>query len=306
MIHYERKDMILACFTILSYRAVDSTIKCINSLLKLVHISDCKIIVYDNASPDDSYKMLCEKYKHKSNIILQRNDINEGFSVGTNKAYSIAKSYNPKYIIALNNDVIISQRDFLDLLNNNYESSHAYIIGPDVYSPVRNIHQSPLYDHMVSHNEIDCEIKKCENILQNIDHYYLFRLRKYYSHKIIRHMNYSLIEYIRKVCGRPTHDLYKYDDYKYPVISGSCIIATKPFIDAEDKLLTPETKFYGEEILLTYRCIKLNYKIRYCGELHIIHYHGVSSGRAGKPSKQQIIDENKKLIEAYNFVNKII
>ncbi len=104
---------------ILSYNTSDLTKDCLNSVvnsLKNTHLTS-EIIVIDNASSDDSVKMLkgfVEDTNHK-NIHLKMifNEENAGFTKGNNQGVKVAKG---KYILLLNSDAVIEDVDFAKLL----------------------------------------------------------------------------------------------------------------------------------------------------------------------------------------------
>ena len=92
-------------FNVLHYNSFKATSMCVDSLLGLNNIMDSKILIFDNNSNNDSFKQLEERYKKYENVILFHNENNDGFSKGMNKAYQMAKAYDPQFIICLNNDI---------------------------------------------------------------------------------------------------------------------------------------------------------------------------------------------------------
>ena len=61
---------------------------------------------------------------------------------------------------------------------------------------------------------------------------------------------------------------------------GACLIATPLFLEKENKVFEPETKFYYEEYIMALRCLKKHYLIVYDPILKVIH----ESGKATKKS----------------------
>ena len=57
-------------FVILQYMASDETIECIYSIRDHVGVDDYKIIVVDNASPDDSYEKVKNIFGQDQDVIL--------------------------------------------------------------------------------------------------------------------------------------------------------------------------------------------------------------------------------------------
>lgn len=66
-------------FIVLHYKAVESTIKCIDSILKLnSKDNELNIVVVDNGSNDESFEILKNKYQDKIDLIKLNKGI--GFS----------------------------------------------------------------------------------------------------------------------------------------------------------------------------------------------------------------------------------
>lgn len=104
---------------ILSYNTQELTKRCLDLLVKSLEPSSLRseIIVVDNASSDDSVKMLQEyRRMHVSssiNLSVIENKNNVGFTKGNNQAIKVALG---KYILLLNSDAMIESVDFQKLL----------------------------------------------------------------------------------------------------------------------------------------------------------------------------------------------
>ena len=131
-------------FIILHYQAIEMTIKCINSLYEIFDMSENFIVVVDNASPNKSGNELVNKYIN-NNIKIIISPENLGFAKGNNIGYSYCtKELDFDFLIIMNNDIIISQKDFIEKIYKLYEQNHFDILGPDIYNPNLNYHQNPL------------------------------------------------------------------------------------------------------------------------------------------------------------------
>src|SRR4051794_14015753 len=109
------KNKITVGFIILHYVSIEETIQCINSILKLKTNEPYKIIIVDNASPNNSGIILKEKYDKSENIEVLLLDSNIGFSKANNYAaqYCLDK-YDVQFLVVTNNDVIFIQNDFVN------------------------------------------------------------------------------------------------------------------------------------------------------------------------------------------------
>lgn len=298
--------MINVCFIVLHYQSYQATTMCVDSLLKLEGIESCLIIILDNGSPNDSYELLKNKYQNELLVKLLHNDENLGFSGGNNKLYKEAKNYNPQFIVALNNDVEIRQKDFIRRLFKIYSTHKAYVIGPDIYCPKAQEHQSPLYKDLPSKKDVEELIANRKEEIANIDQAIdLYRHREK-TWKIRKYLPYWAIE-LRKLFK---HDkinlLYKQKFIDNPVLQGSCLIFSHLFIENEEVLFTPDTGFYGEELMLGLRCKMLGYNMLYAKNISVIHWHGISSGFKNTPSKRDLIIKNQRLINAYSMYVDLI
>ena len=274
---------------------------CVDSLLKLKGIESCLIIILDNGSPNDSFGLLKNRYNNNSIIKLLHSNKNLGFSGGNNRLYCKAKSFNPKFIIALNNDVEIRQSDFIYRLKKIYADHKAYVIGPDVYCPRGQEHQSPLYRQLPSKEDVENLINGSKFELAHIDQAISLYQHSAKTWKIRKHIPYWLIELRKRLKHENINLLYKQKFIINPILQGSCIIVTSLFINNEDLIFTPDTGFYCEELILALRCKFLGYNTLYAGDLKVLHWHGISSGFQSVPSRKNLILKNQRLIKAYSM-----
>ena len=111
----------MVAFIILHYMALEETIACVESILNNV-LGEKKIVVVDNASPNGSIVGLREKYeKHPDVDVLETGD-NLGFAKGNNFGYKFAvEKYSPSFIVVMNNDMEITQKEFISGIYRSYE-----------------------------------------------------------------------------------------------------------------------------------------------------------------------------------------
>jgi GT2 family glycosyltransferase len=105
------------CIIIVNYNNLGDTLECLESLGK-VDYSNKKIILVDNNS---SEKITLEHIKPNSGVTLVSNDSNLGFTGGNNIGMEIARRFDPKYFLLLNNDTTV-RKDFLRNLVNAMEN----------------------------------------------------------------------------------------------------------------------------------------------------------------------------------------
>lgn len=90
-------------FITVCYNGYKDTCKLIDTLLEYIHNIRYEIIVVDNASTDNSYPMLMERYHPVVKII--RSETNLGFAGGNNIGISRASG---RYLFFINNDTYIN------------------------------------------------------------------------------------------------------------------------------------------------------------------------------------------------------
>lgn len=102
---------------ICNFNKVDDLDKCITSIMESIY-QDIDIYVVDNASVDDSLKLLNEKYSDKVTIIANKENLggSGGFNSGLRKALQV----DYKYLMCVDNDAMLDEnaiknlKEFLD------------------------------------------------------------------------------------------------------------------------------------------------------------------------------------------------
>lgn len=119
-------------FVILHYLTIEDTTNCIESIRNKCCNYEYKIIVIDNASPNNSGKTLEKLYKKDKDIKVIINKENLGFAKGNNIGFKIAKQEGADFIILCNNDTELIQENFLELIIQEYEKSSFAVLGPKI------------------------------------------------------------------------------------------------------------------------------------------------------------------------------
>jgi GT2 family glycosyltransferase len=107
------------CIIITNYNGKEVLRNCLSSLFKLTDYPNYKVIVVDNGSTDSSVEFVKKNFKKVDVLAL---DKNYGFSKESNigVAYCI-KRYKPKYLVILNNDIVIIEKNWLSKLVKSAE-----------------------------------------------------------------------------------------------------------------------------------------------------------------------------------------
>lgn len=248
-------------FILLNYNNFIDTNECITSLLNNISYKKYYIIVVDNCSVDKSNKLLEKKYNKLENIIILNNNDNLGFSKGNNIGFIYAKyELKSDFICLLNNDTIVNQKNFIDLIIEKYNNYKFGVLGPDIISTQNNESTNP-------------QSERGKTIFDfNI---YIFKLRIYLL------LNYLFIDKLFKIllynAKKKLFKIHKniiYKTERFNVqLHGACLIFSPLYIKEYDGLLE-KTFMYMEEDILYAMCKKNGIKIMYTPHLIVYHKEG--------------------------------
>lgn len=268
-------------YLVLHYKHTDVTEQCIDSLLKIV-LPDANIVVVDNASHNGSYEKLCEQYKQYKYIHFLHNSENLGYAAGNNVGFRYAKDVlGANWIVLLNNDVTIEQKDFQKILLSEYEQYHFYIAGPDIVT-LDGGSQNPFLP--------TCPAKK--DIIKKLIHDYV----------VLALMKVGLQQKIKKALHYDgsifqTNDIQTKRDF-HGVLHGSCIIFSPDYV-REFNGLYGGTFLYCEEEILCYILNILHKPYSYLKSLKVTHRHSVSMKREVRDEEQRKMQEISRRIVSY-------
>ena len=275
-------------FVVLHYLAYEMTKKCVDTLLDNFDKvdNDIKIIIVDNASPNNSGELLALEYQLNSNVTLIKSDTNLGFARGNNLGYKYAvETYSPTFVVVMNNDVLIVQEDFLIKIKEIYGRTNFGVLGPDIYCPLKGIHQSPSRIIGLTKDELLAIRKKRVN-----DNYKLILKRLFRSPNKI-----------------PT---YKNSDYKIeldnPVLHGACYIFSSLFINKRKECFCNRTFLYLEEDILHYECLQEGIKMVYSPEISVNHLEDVSTKLAYQDEIKRRKNKNTQVIKSIDVLLSIM
>lgn len=261
-------------FIILHYQNIDDTVNCIKSIKKLNNLNKFlfEVIIVDNKSPNNSGKVLEEKYANDNNIKTILLDKNYGFSKANNIAYQDALNYNPDIIMVLNNDILFEDITFLDKLSKIYNSSEKYdVIGPDIIN-INGDHQNPISD----------KVTPLKKAYKNMIYETIFalamdvpKIRKILLDKRKKREKKWFKAYYNK---KNNIDININDFVPF----GAFIIYMNEWIKNEKVAFVSDTFMYEEEEMLNLYIKQKKYKILYAEELKVRHLEGQSTQKSNK------------------------
>lgn len=269
----------MICFIILHYQAIDETINCLESIRSFVK-EEKKIIIVDNASPNNSGKFLYDNYSHEEDILILLQTENLGFARGNNVGYSEAKKYNPQYIVVLNSDTLLTQDNFMELLDKAYNEYNFDVLGPDIYSTKLNIHQNP----------------------QRQDNYKLSDLKRIRNKLIIKNIFKKLLRikyFFVKTPNESSNDNTQFSEVQIgKVLHGSFYIFSLNFIEKYDKCFYDKTFMYFESAILHYIGMKENMVFLYYPYIKVIHHEDASTDMTFNEQYKKSCFVNKWMLDS--------
>ena len=159
-------------------------------------------------------------------------------------------------------------------LDESYCNHFCHVLGPDIIRRATGEHQNPMAQRIRTKKEAK------RTVMLNR------RALKYYSLLYpFLYLN-SRREEKKQLHIKKGRKMYYQSAQQNIVPFGACLIFTPKFVTTEEVAFWPETKFYYEEYLLTYRCKKKGYIIIYDPELKVIHESGMATKRILKMKKK--------------------
>ncbi len=251
-------------FSILHYQAFEMTCECVEALMCLETEQDVKIsiVIVDNNSPNESGQALKEKYASTENIYVIEAHSNLGFAKGNNLGYDYAKhNLNPTLIVVINNDVIIDQCDFLDVLI--CKTGKTDVLAPDIVN-LHGIHQNPMRQEPMSDKEINLLL------LYGTINKAIMRV------PVVSRIFLSIIKLVRNKKNEEKNESWKSEQSDI-VPHGSAVVFCEKYIANEDNAFIPDTFMFCEEDILYDYLKEKGYKILYTPTLRVTHYEDVST-----------------------------
>ena len=253
----------LFSFVILHYRAVDETKKCVESIINTQLNANYHIVIVDNNSPDNTGDQLDLLYKNVENITIIHNEKNEGFARGNNVGFKYSKYVlKADFIILQNNDTQILQKNFQELVLNEYNSSRFAVLGPYIKTPNPPFNSNPGAD----------KIPDERKIRKRLFHH---RLLLYFNYLYIDSLLLKIFQLFPSVESAPNIDITKNKKYN-TTLHGSFLVFSPDYIKLFDGL-NERTFLFGEEELLFMRIIKNNLKSVYLPDVVIFHQEDAST-----------------------------
>lgn len=271
----------MTVFVILHYRAIAATRTCVERIRALEGVSH--IVIVDNASPDGTGRLLAEEYAGEAQVTVLLNEENAGFARGNNLGIEWAvRNLSADFVVALNNDVEIWQKDFAVRIEEIYKEHPFDVLGPDIVSVFSGIHQNPKSLH-------GCTLESVRRKRANV---------KRSSNPILLLLSSGEKNSpaIWKRAQRRQRAKQKIDS-SVPaegiVLHGSCVIFSGRYLKGHTEPFYPKTYMYYEMEILEWRCRQEGSVVRYDPSIFVLHYQYVAS----KQEYKSIVKRSKFVID---------
>lgn len=297
----QNRQQIEIGFIILHYLSIEDTISCVNSILALDSSDSMMIYVVDNASPNQSGFMLKEQFAQYINVHLLLLDQNYGFSHANNVALRMMlEQYEPQYVVTANNDVVFSQSDLLQKLNQEYKISQFFVLGPNVQTSSGR-RQSPISLKPRTKEEVSKLIRNISLQIKLIDLFLLYYDFLYYWKKI-RRIAFKKFNFEKAKENKINKEIKQYN----VCLCGTCLVFSKDYLSYYSQLFYPETFFYHEEDILFYKLNKNQQLSVYTPDISVIHNNAVATKMAFKKRKERMLFQLKNNLSSLKIYHDFI
>ena len=286
-------------FVILHYNAIQETENCVESIEKKIDTKNYHIVIIDNASPNYSGRELKRKFCDKDNVTVILNKENLGFARGNNIGYRYAVNVlKADFICIMNNDTLIEQNDFFEVICDEYKKSNYGIMGPKIYLNEGRV--NPVYVKLPGVDFFEDLLKKKKKEYKQMKLHLNYIL---VPCKLLRNQIYKILKIERKSRFDGILSLECVNQRKEDVVlHGCCIVFSPNYCGKYKEGFDPRTFLYKEEELLYLRCKKKNMKIVYNPKLTIRHLEDVSTNSMKYTRRKKIMFWLKNQIDSLEIL----
>ncbi len=293
-------------FVILHYheRSLHETFACIASikhnLLRGDHIVNQVIV--ENGSKDSSKNALCDRFAGDPEVSVVCSDENLGFARGNNLGCRFAiDNFQPDFLIVVNNDIIIEQKDFLMQLVDRYDAEEFHILGPNILNPGM-IPQNPFYgvDDLAGIEKVIVDFTEKLAALEKMSKIGLcwLSIRTRLRASLFRNIAFkkfwrSITDGSRYKRERRAQDCGHVGPMQRNVmLHGAALVFSRKYYTRYHDVFFPGTFFYFEEAILHQRVKRDGLQSIYYPALQVLHKEGISTHASFSYNKSAFIIKN--------------
>lgn len=276
------------CFIILHYKNLKDTLECIESIENNLISDDYKIIIVDNGSQDESTIELKKlSYSNLRTEIIFLNE-NLGFAKGNNAGSRYAiKKYLPQFLIIINNDTLIFDKEFLEKIEKKYLQSKFHILGP----------------------YIEGKDKEPQNPYLNVIYGKRAIIKNILKFKIYIFLEIFNLNFLRNTLRKHKRKGEKYNfniERKDIALMGAALIFSKDYYKKYENIFYPKTFMYCEEDILYYFVKKDKLISIFDPKIKIFHKEESTTLKLNTTSKKQKLFKLKNQYNSLKIFYKLI
>jgi len=250
------------------YNHYENIIKMVNTFLKL-NYPNVKIVIVDNGSKNDQFRILYETFKENEIIRIIKNNRNYGYGVGNNVGIEYLRKLAIKYVLISNPDILIDDKDIFKKLIKSFDRRNIAIVAPRI-SHLDNSETNPGIFRRPHERSI--KLSKLKYLFPIISESYFIYL---YLRTFMRHNLKKYFDYPRRNKIRNNKFLTGQKTEVYSVIGCFFMINLDFFIDNKIYPVFDENIFlYNEELALAEKIYQNKGKeivLKNCKIVHLGH-----------------------------------
>lgn len=275
-------------FIILHYKNMHDTLECIASIRKLETDKQVKIVVVDNASTNQTEQ--AQLKKEADDVLFLEKNI--GFAKGNNAGAIFAvEKYHPDFLVVINSDVVIEQKNFLKTIYSLHDKYQFDILGPKILPEESDsVNPFPAY-------------KTLDEVQQRIK--YVRKLIKIYNNVIFRNL-LSFYLKLKKNFKKEEKLANGKNDILGEPLHGCALIFSRQYYQKYKDIFYNETFLFHEEEFLYYRCKQDNLVFVYSPEIELIHKEGQSLDKEFNTNYQKLIFKNQEILKSLILLEDIM
>lgn len=264
-------------FVILHYNTLDNTEECVKSIRNRLSGKNYHVVIVDNASPNNSYVELKKLYDDFKDITLLKTNANVGFAKGNNLGFLYAKNVlRSKFIVLMNNDIKITQNDFIEKVTIAFEKEHFDVMGPMILSADGKYTSNPVRLKLITKQEVDGIIHhyKKELVYSNLHIIWAQDLFHWIKNKLRKKVreNKDTIDYLISHTNVELH---------------GCFLVFSPSYILDYNGLDDRTFMYEEERILFKHMMDDGRKMLYNPEIIVYHKEGATTSEVNKNNMER-------------------
>lgn len=228
---------------ILNYMNYQETLTCVESVLLQKNVS-FQVVVVDNGSANESFRILAEQYRHNRLVHVIRARKNYGFARGNNIGIQYArKRLQTDFVLLINSDTVMTDENYIHTLLSHI-GEKVGVVGSEIILRSGK-KQKPYYEYVEFPTTLI---------------YYVYLLSGLYGINALENRMEHLLEKRRRE----------------QILHGSALMLIPAYFEAYDGLYS-RTFLYSEEILLYILCKRAGLKQVYARDTSIFHKEDQSS-----------------------------